>query len=39
VLHAAIDHLKCEGRLSFHQDQWLHVACKLGYVAFVVARA
>ncbi len=33
VLHAAIDHLKCEGWIGFHQDQALHLACKLVYVA------
>lgn len=31
VLHALIDFAKCEGKLDVHQDQWLHVLCKLGY--------
>jgi len=31
VLHATIDHLKCEDRLSFDQDQLLHLACKGAY--------
>jgi hypothetical protein len=35
ALHALIDHLKCEGRISFQQDQLLHFACKLTYVAFL----
>jgi len=35
VLHAGIDHLKCEERISFHQDQGLHIACKLLYLAFL----
>lgn len=35
VLHAGIDHLKCEEHLSFDQDQMLHLACKLAYVAFL----
>lgn len=36
VLHAIIDHLKCKGRISIHQDQGLHVACKLVYVLFLI---
>jgi hypothetical protein len=28
VAHAGIDHVKCAGRLSFNQDQALHVICK-----------
>jgi hypothetical protein len=32
MLHGAIDHAKCEGRISFNQDQALHLACKLAYV-------
>ena len=34
LLHCAIDHAKCEGKLNFHQDQALHVICKIVYVAF-----
>lgn len=29
VIHAVTDDLKCKGRLSFNQDQAIHVACKL----------
>ncbi|MHC4094174.1 MAG: DUF3307 domain-containing protein [Planctomycetota bacterium] len=36
ILHAAIDHLKCEERLSIHQDQALHIACKVIYVVFLI---
>jgi Protein of unknown function (DUF3307) len=36
LLHAAIDHLKCEGRLSFNQDQGLHFLCKVVYVVILV---
>ena len=32
VLHTIIDHLKCEGRITFNQDQALHFACKAGYL-------
>jgi hypothetical protein len=37
VLHAAIDHLKCERRISFALDQGLHLVCKgvwLGLLAW-----
>lgn len=27
--HAAIDFAKCDGRLTYHADQALHVACKV----------
>lgn len=26
--HAIIDYLKCDGRISFNQDQALHIGCK-----------
>lgn len=29
VCHFAIDYNKCKGRLSFTQDQVLHLACKV----------
>ncbi len=29
VIHAITDDLKCSGRLSFNQDQAIHVACKV----------
>ena len=29
VAHASIDYLKCVGVLTFSQDQWLHVICKV----------
>jgi hypothetical protein len=35
VLHASIDHLKCERRISFALDQVLHLGCKLLYLAFL----
>lgn len=31
LAHALIDDAKCMGRLSFNQDQLLHVACKAGW--------
>ncbi len=33
VLHTTIDFLKCEGKLTFHQDQALHLLCKVVYCA------
>lgn len=30
--HCVIDYLKCDGKLTFNQDQLLHVVCKIGYV-------
>ncbi len=35
VLHGLIDATKCEGRINFHQDQALHVLCKIGYCCFI----
>ena len=35
ALHAFIDHTKCEGRITFLQDQALHVLCKILYVLFL----
>ena len=31
LAHWIVDFLKCEGRLSVHQDQAIHVVCKIGY--------
>ena len=35
VAHTAIDSAKCERWITFHQDQALHVLCKIGYCFFV----
>ncbi len=35
VLHSAIDCAKCEHWIGFHQDQALHVICKVAYCFFV----
>lgn len=32
VLHWAIDFAKCDNRIGVHQDQFLHVLCKMGWV-------
>jgi len=33
--HMGIDYLKCENKLTFAQDQTLHIAFKAAYVAYV----
>lgn len=33
VIHAVTDDLKCKGKLSFNQDQAIHVGCKLLWAA------
>lgn len=33
--HSAIDYAKCGGRISFNQDQALHLLMKAGYVAWL----
>jgi len=35
ILHWFIDYSKCEGWLNFHQDQALHIGCKIGYCYFI----
>lgn len=35
-LHATIDWLKCNKRLTFYQDQSLHLICKLAYAVWFV---
>lgn len=36
ICHAAIDLLKCEGRISFHTDQILHIGCKLIWIVILL---
>lgn len=35
LLHGVIDFAKCEGWLTFNQDQALHIGCKAGYCALL----
>lgn len=37
--HALIDDAKCTGKLTFNQDQALHVACKIAWVAVLILTA
>lgn len=34
-MHSFIDFLKCDGKLTFNQDQSLHLVCKLLYVLYL----
>ncbi|KKB08629.1 DUF3307 domain-containing protein [Devosia chinhatensis] len=36
VVHALIDDAKCTGKLTFNQDQALHIACKLAWIAILI---
>lgn len=36
-VHALIDDAKCAGRLSFNQDQALHIGCKVVWCALIAA--
>ena len=31
VIHWITDYAKCEGWIGMHQDQGIHIGCKLGY--------
>lgn len=37
VVHCLIDDAKCMGRISYNQDQALHVACKVLWVVAIAA--
>ena len=39
IAHAAIDDRKCAGKMSFNQDQGLHIACKALWAIIAVAVA
>lgn len=39
VAHALIDDAKCTGKLTFNQDQALHIACKIVWVAVLTLTA
>jgi len=36
VAHAVIDYTKCAGRLTYNQDQALHVLCKLAWFGLLL---
>lgn len=36
VIHGIIDVSKCEGRISIHTDQGIHLLCKVIYAAVIV---
>ncbi|MBL4820942.1 MAG: DUF3307 domain-containing protein [Gammaproteobacteria bacterium] len=35
IAHWLTDYYKCEGTISMHQDQSIHIACKVGYLFFI----
>ena len=37
ILHFVIDFLKCRNFTTFSQDQLCHVACKVGFVIYLIA--
>ena len=37
ALHGLIDYLKCENKTSLAVDQGLHMLCKFGYCAYLLA--
>jgi len=37
LVHALIDDRKCAGRITFDQDQALHLGCKAAWVALIAA--
>lgn len=39
IVHAITDDLKCNGRLSFNQDQAIHIACKALWATIAKVRA
>ena len=36
IIHGVTDYLKCEGRISLHADQAIHVLCKVIWATAVV---
>jgi hypothetical protein len=37
IAHTIIDHTKCSGRLTYNQDQAIHVACKVAWAIALYA--
>lgn len=35
IIHTFIDYAKCDGKISYHVDQALHIGCKVIWVFFV----
>ncbi len=33
--HSIIDMIKCDNKINLHQDQLLHILCKIGYVYYI----
>lgn len=37
IAHGVCDYAKCDGRITLHQDQAFHLACKLAWACVAVA--
>lgn len=37
IAHTAIDYAKCDGRISYNQDQLLHIICKVLWIGLIVS--
>lgn len=37
VVHTITDYLKCDGKISFSMDQWIHVGCKVLWIVLLMA--
>lgn len=37
LIHTLIDYLKCDGQISYHVDQVLHILCKVIWVILLFA--
>lgn len=35
VVHTVTDYLKCDGKISYNTDQWIHIGCKVLWVALL----
>lgn len=38
VIHNATDYAKCDGRISYNQDQAIHIGCKAVWAVLAVAQ-
>lgn len=36
VIHTVTDYLKCDGKIGFQTDQWIHVGCKVLWAILIV---
>lgn len=36
IIHTITDYLKCDGKIGFQTDQWIHVGCKVLWAILIV---